>query len=982
MKKPILCFTFFILHFTLFAQRDFTALVNPFIGTGGHGHTYPGASVPFGMMQLSPDTRGADWDGSSGYHYSDSVIYGFSHTHLSGTGIPDYCDVLFMPFVGDVKWNSKDYRSTFSHKNEKASPGYYEVMLDKGNIKAQLTTSARAGMHQYTFPQSAKKGSILIDLKWRDEVLESWIEKVSDYELRGLRRSKSWAQNQILYFDIRFERPIKEYAVLNDEGKIVNGAKTGGKNLKLTVSFDLTGNKIVRAKAGISGVSAENAKLNLDTEIKDWNFDKLRANAKIAWNKELSKIDVKGGTKDQQIVFYTALYHTFLEPNIYQDVDGQFRGTDLKVHKADRFTNYTVFSLWDTYRAYNPLMTIINQKRVKDWLNTFLHEYEYGGMLPVWELSGNETFCMVGYHSVPVIVDAYQKGIGGYDTKLMLQAMRSYAESDRFGLKYYRQYGYISNDKEHESTSKTLDYALDDWCIAQFAKMTGNDAVYKQYIQRAQNYKNLFDPSTLHMRVDPSTLHMRGKLQAMWYSPFDPKEINNFFTEGNSWQYSFAAPQDVEGLIQLYGGKEVFATKLNELFTTSSQTTGRDQSDVTGLIGQYAHGNEPSHHMAYLFNYVGMPWKTQELIHKICTEFYKNDPDGLIGNEDCGQMSAWYILSAMGFYPVCPGNGEYVLGTPLFNEVTINLENGKKFVIRAKKQEAGSQKSFYVQSTKLNGKNSTKSYLLHTDVMTGGVLEFTLSGQPSKVWGVNTSDLPHSKISDEAIVPVPYFDAESNKFKNSLDVYPKDIDPKAKVQVKLGNESMNLTTNSFINLKNTIELTAYAEKDGNRSKEVIQKFFKTPSDKSITVFSKVSSMYTAGGPDALIDSIEGTTNWKTGEWQSYYNQDFEAIIDLKKIKPVSYVGIHVLQDISPWIMYPKEVIFYSSDDGKNFTEATRVENKIGQADGPAQTQTLGTSVNLQTRYIKVKAVTGASLPAWHESAGNPSHIFIDEIIVK
>lgn len=977
MKKLLLYFAFCISSFSSFAQRDYTALVNPFIGTGGHGHTYPGASVPFGMMQLSPDTRGADWDGSSGYHYSDSVIYGFSHTHLSGTGIPDYCDVLFMPFVGEVQWDGKDYRSTFSHKNEKASPGYYEVVLDKNKIKAQLTTTVRSGMHQYTFPRTANQGSILIDLKWRDEVLESWIEKVSDYELRGLRRSKSWAQNQILYFDIKFEKPIKDYSVLNDEGKVASDSRVEGKNLKIAVSFNLNADKILRAKVGISGVSAEEAALNLNTEIKDWNFAKLRASAKAAWNKEFSKIDIKGGTRDEQTVFYTALYHTFLEPNIYQDVDGHFRGTDLKVHKAAGFTNYTVFSLWDTYRAYNPLMTIINQKRMKDWVNTFLHEYEYGGMLPVWELSGNETFCMVGYHSVPVIVDAYQKGIDGYDTKLMLQAMCSYAESDRFGLKYYRKNGYISNDKEPESASKTLDYAYDDWCIAKFAKMTGNDSVYRQYIQRAQNYKNLFDPSTHNMR---------GKLQAMWYSPFDPKEINNFYTEGNSWQYTFAAPQDIETLIQMHGGKAAFAEKLNELFTTSSQTTGRQQSDVTGLIGQYAHGNEPSHHMAYLFNYVGMPWKTAELIHKICTEFYKNDPDGLIGNEDCGQMSAWYILSAMGFYPVCPGNGEYVLGTPLFDEVTINLENGKKFVIR-KRQTANkkSENAFYVQSTKLNGRLSAKSYLLHTDVMKGGVFEFTMSNHPSKTWGTNSSDLPHSKIVDDPIVPVPYFDAESNKFKTNLDISLKDIDPKAKIHVRVANEATSapdLSSNGSLKLNSTIELIAYAEKDGQRSKEVDQKFFKVPSDKSITVLSKVSSMYTAGGPDALIDSIEGTTNWRTGEWQSYYNQDFEAVIDLQKIKPVDYVGIHVLQDISPWIMYPKEVIFYASDDGKTFVEAARVENKVPQENGAAQTQTLGANVNLQTRYIKVKAINGGKLPSWHESAGNPSHIFIDEIIVK
>jgi predicted alpha-1,2-mannosidase len=971
MRKLILYCTFCVFYSSLFAQRDYTALVNPFIGTGGHGHTYPGASMPFGMIQLSPDTRGADWDGSSGYHYSDDVIYGFSHTHLSGTGIPDYCDVLFMPFTGDVKWDSKDYRSTFSHANEKASPGYYEVLLDKGDIKAQLTTSVRSGMHQYTFPKKTKEASVLIDLTWRDEVLESWIEKVSDYELRGLRRSKSWAQNQYLYFYIKFEEPIKDFSVLNDEGNLVKNARTEGKKLKLAVLFDLKNDKTLRAKVGISGVSAEGAKLNLDTEIKDWDFEKLRNEAKAAWNKELSKIDIKGGTKNQQTVFYTALYHTFLVPNIYQDVDKQYRGTDLNIHSSG--ANYSVFSLWDTYRAYHPLMTIINQKRTREWLLTFLQQYQHGGMLPVWELSGNETFCMIGYHSVPVILDAYQKGILKGSENEFLNAMTSYAGSDRFGLDDYRNNGYISNDKEPESASKTLEYAYDDWCIAQFAKLSGNDAVYRNYIQRAQYYKNLFDPSTHNMR---------GKVQAMWYHPFDPREINNFYTEGNSWQYSFAVPQDVETLIQLHGGKDSFALKLNELFTTSSQTTGRDQSDVTGLIGQYAHGNEPSHHMAYLFNYVGMPWRTQELIHKICTEFYTNSPDGLIGNEDCGQMSAWYILSSMGIYPVCPGSGEYVLGTPLFDEVTIHLENGKKFVVKAKRNNPDDK---YVTATKLNGASSTKSYLLHTDIMKGGELEFTLSDQPGKTWGIGEADLPHSKITDEPIVPVPYFDVNSNKFRNNLDVPLGDVYPKAVFHVEAPGTDLNMSNlknSGWLNLKNTIELQAYAELNGIRSKTVSQKFYKVPSDRSITVLSKVHPMYTAGGPEALIDSIEGTTNWRTGEWQSYFDQDFEAIIDLQKTRSVSYVAVHVLQDVSPWIIYPKEVIFYTSDDGKNFTEAARVVNKVEQNMGPAQTQELGTKVNFQTRYIKVKAVSGGKLPAWHESAGNPSHLFIDEVIVK
>ena len=977
MRKFALFITLSVFHFSLLAQKDYSSLVNPFIGTGGHGHTYPGASMPFGMMQLSPDTRGADWDGSSGYHYSDSVIYGFSHTHLSGTGIPDYCDVLFMPFIGDVKWDSKEYRSTFSHKNEKANPGYYEVVLDKANIKAQLTTSVRSGMHQYIFPNNYKEGSVLIDLKWRDEVLESWIEKVSEYELRGFRRSKSWAQNQYLYFYIKFEKPIKNYFVLNDGGKIVSDSKVSGKSLKLAMKFDLSNNKFVRAKVGISGVSSEGAKLNLDSEIKDWNFDALKSKARTAWNKELSKIDIKGGTKEQQTVFYTALYHTFLVPNVFQDIDGQYRGTDLKIHKSGSATNYSVFSLWDTYRAYHPLMTIINQNKTKDWINTFLKQYEYGGMLPVWELSGNETFCMIGYHSVPVVLDAYQKGIRGFDTKLMLKAMRSYAESNRFGLNDYRVNGYVSNDKEHESASKTLEYAYDDWCIAQFAKMTGNDSVYKQYIQRAQYYKNLFDPSTHNMR---------GKIQGMWYHPFDPKEINNFYTEGNSWQYSFAAPQDIETLIRLHGGKDSFASKLNELFTTSSQTTGRQQSDVTGLIGQYAHGNEPSHHMAYLFNYVAMPWRTQQLIHKICTEFYTNNPDGLIGNEDCGQMSAWYILSSMGFYPVCPGNGEYILGTPLFDAVTINLEKGKKFVIR-KNQRQKTQNSYYVEATKLNGKQLLSSYFLHTDVMNGGELEFLLTDQPNKTWATKENDLPHSKISDNQIATAPYFNVNTNKFKNSMSVSIGSLqqDSIFYLVADSGEHNPGMRNGAIyfhpITINKTCTVSAWVSGENNKS-IVSQTFYKIPSDKSITVNSKVHPMYTAGGTDALIDNIEGTSNWKTGEWQSYYDQDFEAVIDLQKIKQVNFVGIHVLQDVSPWIIYPKELIFYTSEDGKTFAETTRIQNKIEVVNGPAQTQVLGSNVNVQTRYIKVKAINGGKLPSWHESAGNPSHIFIDEVIVK
>jgi predicted alpha-1,2-mannosidase len=973
MKKIQYLALLLALATTATAQTNYASLVNPFIGTGGHGHTYPGASMPFGMMQLSPDTRLEGWDGCSGYHYSDSIIYGFSHTHLSGTGIADYCDVLLVPFSGEVKWKNTEYASPFSHKNEKTHAGYYEVLLDKHNIHVALTTSTRSGMHEYTFPANATEGKILLDLKHRDEVLESSLEIVSDYEVRGMRRSKSWASDQTLFFYMKFEKPIKEYGIaLNDE--LQKGLKSAnGKNIKSYFSFDLPDDKKLHVKVGISGASMENAKLNLDTEIPAWDFAQVKAAAENAWNKELGKIEVKGGTKDQQTVFYTALYHASLAPNIYTDINGDYRSTDLKVHKANGFTNYSVFSLWDTHRALHPLMTITNRKRTADWINTFLAQYQHGGMLPVWELSGNETFCMIGYHSVPVIVDAYQKGIRDFDAQLALRAMTDYSQSNRFGLKQYGGLGFVSNENDHESASKTVEYAYDDWCIAQLAKWLGNEEVYRKYRLRSQNYKNLFDPSSGHIR---------GKVQGFWFSPFDATEVNNFFTEGNSWHYSFTAQQDIEGLIKLYGGRESFAKKLDELFTTNASLSGRDQADVTGLIGQYAHGNEPSHHMAYLFNYAGHPWRAQELVHKICTEFYSNNPDGLIGNEDCGQMSAWFVLSAMGFYPVTPGSGIYALGTPLFDEVNIHLENGKTFTVKASNKTPD---NFYVNNVVLNGKSHPATFIKHRDIENGGELLFEMSSQPNKTRGVKEEDMPHSSVEEKSFVAVPFFDMATNKFKITLPVTMKSLDKAAifyRVEEK-GKPSGSFTryTKTFV-VNKTSDVKYYAERNGVKSAVATQTFYKVPSDRTITVLSEVHPMYTAGGKDALIDGIMGTTNWKTGEWQSYFAKDFEAVIDLQKIRPVNYVAVHVLQDVSPWIIYPKEVVFEISNDGKNYKPLVTVENKVSMDEKGPVVQELGTKVKGMGRFVKVKAKTGGVLPSWHESAGQPTHIFIDEVIVR
>lgn len=958
------------------AQKNYAGKVNPFIGTGGHGHTYPGATLPFGMVQLSPDTRLKGWDGCSGYHYSDSAIYGFSHTHLNGTGIEDYCDILLQPTTGAYQWKNEAYKSSFSHRKEKAYAGYYGVTLDKYHIDVELTATPRTGLHKYQFPAGTKTGNVLLDLLHRDVVLDSWLEKKDAYTLIGMRQSRSWANKQTVFFALRFSKPIDNYTVaLNEEEK---GAltKVEGRNIKAYSTFDVSDGSPLLVQVALSGVSAEGALRNLAAEDAHFAFATTLAKATAAWTKELGKVEVEGGTTDEQTVFYTALYHASISPNLYTDVDGQYRSTDDKIHTAKDFTTYSVFSLWDTHRAFHPLQTILNPKKTLDWINTFLEQDEFGGMLPVWELSANETFCMIGYHSVPVIWDAYQKGIRGFDAKKALAAMRRYAESNRFGLPYYIANGFISNDKEPESVSKTVEYAYDDWCIAQLAKALGEKDTYRQYLQRAQQYKNIFDPATSHMR---------GKLGAMWYSPFDPREINHFYTEGNSWQYSFTAQQDLAGLIKLYGGKEKFAQKLKELFTTVSQTTGRDQADVTGLIGQYAQGNEPSHHMAYLFNFVGQPAQTQFYLNKIFKEFYKNAPDGLIGNEDCGQMSAWYILSAMGFYPVTPGSGQYILGTPVFDKVTLHLENGKQFVISAKRREPT---DFYVQQVRLNGKPHNQSFFAHTAIMQGGSLQFDLGTTPNKSWGTARADRPQTKIDEHLITPVPYFTGRDKKFKGQTAVEIRAIEPGAKLYYAVtplhsqGTQTFFQQYTAPLPLTQSSTVYAYALESGQQSKTIVQDFYRLPEDKTVQVLSKVNPLYTAGGPDALIDGVVGEANYRTGEWQSYEGTDFVAVVDLKQSNPLTYVGAHFLQDVGSWIWMPVSVRFEASNDGKNFTPLGEVKNTVSDKDYTASVKEFGLPVKTTARFIRVTAVNYGKIPDWHPGHNGDAHIFVDEIIVR
>jgi predicted alpha-1,2-mannosidase len=747
---------FLLLPFAVFSQMDFSAYVNPFIGTGGHGHTFPGATVPFGMVQLSPDTRLSGWDGCSGYHYSDERIYGFSHTHLSGTGCSDYGDILLMPTVGKVKLSNKNYSSTFKKETEKASAGYYAVHLDKPNVHVELTTTTRTGLHKYTFPKSTSS-NVILDLTHRDRAKRGEINITGNNEISGYRLSSAWASNQHVYFVIQFSKPFKKFGTAKADAKSKGGRHVRGSLLKAYVQFETEEGEVIYARVGISAVSVEGARKNLEAEQPTFDFEKVKKDAVTFWNKELGKIEVETDSENDKRIFYTALYHSMIAPNVYQDVDGKYRGRDWQVHEAKGFTNYTVFSLWDTYRALHPLLTIIDRKRTSDFVNTFMAQYQQGGLLPIWELAANETFCMIGYHAVPVIADAYLKGIEGIHAPIALAAMQHSAETYgkklrtanqpltplaavslyryKKGMSGYFNNGFIKHSFMSGSVAKTLEFAYDDWCIAKMAAAMDSTAVYERYINRAANYKNVYDASTGFMRAR----NKRG-----FIGGFDPYKASlTIYCEANAWQYSPYVPQDISGLMKLKGGKENYSQFLDSLFHTTSNVKGMHTQDISGMIGQYAHGNEPSHHVAYMYNYTGHAWKTQEITHRIMTELYTNQPNGLPGNEDCGQMSAWYVFSALGFYPVCPGSDHYAIGSPLFKKATIHLENGKDFTVETKNN---SDKNIYISSAKLNGKNYTKSYLLYDDLKNGGILQLEMSNEPNKQWGSGEGDVPVTKI--------------------------------------------------------------------------------------------------------------------------------------------------------------------------------------------------------------------------------------------
>jgi predicted alpha-1,2-mannosidase len=914
------------------AQHQF---VNPMIGTGGHGHTYPGATVPFGMVQLSPDTRvDGSWDGCSGYHYSDNVIYGFSHTHLNGTGVSDFGDIMLMPTMGEPSLDKTVYSSGFSHANEKASAGFYSVKLEDDNIDVALTTSARVGFHKYTFNRSGQ-ANIILDLNHRDKLLLGEIRIIDDKTIEVLRRSEAWARDQYVFARIEFSQPMK---LTNISNNAFVPAKTSdrffaGTVLAVSFSKNVKAGEEIMVKVALSPTGYDGASRNM-AEIKGWDFKKVLRNAQKLWDNELARIEIKTDVPEKKNIFYTALYHTMVQPNIAQDIDGQYRGRDHKIHHASGFDYYSVFSLWDTFRGAHPLYTLIQRKRTADFINTFLAQYEQGGRLPVWELASNETDCMIGYHSVSVIADAMVKGIKGFDYEKAFEAAKHSAMLDHLGLDAYKKNGFISIDDEHESVSKTVEYAYDDWCVAQMAHVLGKDADYRYFMQRSQNWQNIFDSNSGFMHP---------KKNGGWETPFDPREVNNSFTEGNSWQYSFFVPHDIPGMIEAYGGPKNFEAQLDEMFSAPSATTGREQVDITGLIGQYAHGNEPSHHMAYLYNYIGKREKTSEKIHFILDNFYKNSPDGLIGNEDCGQMSAWYVLSSLGIYTVTPGSGLWATTIPYFEEAKIHLENGEVTQITSKSQPAE--------------------------------LKYLASDQSQR-----TAETQYEKI-----VVVPVIESKSKSFRdkttlslsaaaNSEIYYAVQTDSKVSAFKKYDGP---------FEITNSCTVVTYAEINGKQSNHVTGSFFKKPTDYTVNIFSVYNSQYHAGGPEGLIDGIYGSENWRKGDWQGYQGQDFDCVVDLKKSSKISELSADFLQDSRSWILMPSKVEFYVSEDNKNFTLAAAIDNTLDPKLTDTKIINFKSRIDPVTaRYVRIKAQNFGVLPEWHQGHGGEAFIFIDEIQIR
>lgn len=880
-----------------------TTYVNPFVGTDGHGHTFPGAIVPFGMIQPGPDTRQNGWDGCSGYHYSDDTLYGFSHTHLSGTGCEDYGDVMLMPVCDGtnemLEEGRNKYLSTFSHKNEEAHPGYYSVKLDRDETVVELSCTERVAYHRYTFNRKGHH-AVVIDLTHRDVLLEGKME-YNEGILVGLRRSSAWNPDQKCFFAI--EGPFKSIEFSSDSTRAFLWLDENEQKAELRVA--------------ISAVDEAGALKNLRSE-KVEPFDSIRDRADRQWETQLEKLTLKGGTAEQRKVFYTALYHCCTSPYLFSDVDGRYRGTDDQIHQAPEGRNiYTVFSLWDTYRTLHPLLILLEPERTKDFIYTFLTHYRNGGELTMWELAGHETHCMIGYHAAPVILDAYLAGLVEDSLQRpLLEAMIATSNRTEAHRNYAIQ-GYLSSEIDNESVSKTLEYAYDDWCIARYATALGDTTTANIYNRRAQSWKNLMDENGF----------MHPKRNGAFVTPFDPTEVNNHFTEANSWQYSSYVPHDVSGWAEALGGRDHALQFLDSLFFSTTQLSGRNQADITGLVGIYAHGNEPSHHAAYFYAQLGHQEKCEALVHHILENLYSSQPDGLCGNEDCGQMSAWYVMSSLGYYPLhC---GEWVKVKPL-----LRLKNNR-------------------------------------------VLE--------KIHNT-TFRTPHTNFSS-----TPYFSRWEERFEGrdtltiSVNRTPQEMEIYYTLDGSIPTKESTRYTNPIVVDKDcTVKAVAYTPK-GGYSGVVAHKMTLFKADKKISYITKPAPQYYENGAEGLVDRIYGTNNFRIGGWQGW-TEDCVVEIDLLEEKSIKKVTAHCLQDMKAWIFFPRNIEVEISHDGKNYTSFAKDGADLSccssENQNKSQIQEVVAKGNAKGRYVRVTLKNYGKLPSWHASSGESAWLFVDEITVE
>jgi predicted alpha-1,2-mannosidase len=939
--------------------------VNPFIGTGGHGHTFPGAVVPFGMAQVSPDTRPEGWDGCSGYHYSDSVIYGFANTHLSGTGIPDYSDILIVPQIGKkanlvpgyVKKGG--YGSGFSHDDEVATPGFYSVKLQNG-IQAKLTATEHCGIHQYDFPKKKGKRFIVIDLGYRDRVIETEAVKESNTRITGKRISEAWAKEQHLYFDLETSIPFSKakWYFNKEKGQYQMVLEFPASVIQVTV------------RVGLSGTDVQGATTNLKREISSFDFNQYQVIASASWRRELSKVELSQENKANLINFYTALYHAFTHPSIWSDVDGRYRTFNNTISHSETPV-YSVFSLWDTYRAANPLYTLLQSERAHDFIESYRLQAEQTGVLPMWTLSNNETDCMIGYHAVSIITDAYAKGIKLEKPDSLLADMVRTAKSDRYGRVQYGKNGFISAETEAESVSKTLEYAYDDWCIAEFAKMLGNKEIEDEFRLRSASYMNVWNENSGFFQP---------RNGGLWLPNFVPNEVNHHYTEANAWQYSMAPQHNIAEMRILHGGNKGLEAFLDRMFNDKSGMSGREQADITGLIGQYAHGNEPSHHMAYAYNYAGVPYKTQELVRSIMKNEYRAAPDGLSGNEDCGQMSAWFVLSSLGIYPYCPGSPTYTIGSPLFNYATVQLKNGYLSIQAPNNNES----NVYVEKVMYNNEPMTNFFVTQDMLVDGGELTFTMSDIPNEKLADLTTD--NNALPPANFVSVPYFKAENLVFDESLKI---EID---KLSVQKGTIYVSVNKGDFVPYTQPINITqstnlrakvVLSKADGGFESPVVENnFIQYTSIGKIQSISEYENHYSGAGVQNLLDGRTGADEYRGTEWQGFNNKDVDIVVELKEKQSVSGITLGCLQDTKSWIMVPKAIEVEYSLDGITYMKLGRVTSNVSPKEPKGRFELIVDCVPTEAKYLKIRALNFGELPAWHISSGNPTWMFLDEVKIK